>query len=323
MSIGGKKRVVQDYNKKIGLFEAEIIAVNPTAEEFTELTGQEVKEDSKAFEYLGEKEVDGKKVKTVRITFYLRDVKTEELFNVSYFLEDKNRESQDGSKCQWINSVGTLTWEKSSKSEDELPEWFIKGREVRKAKAGEEDLYNFLRSWLQLDYFDAETSLVLDTKKLFKGNVRDIKDQIGTELTTLVDKKTGKESPVTLIFVAGVRTKEKDGEKKTNQTINSKYVLPGYNMKNFMGKKFTKKDFKDLVELLERENKTKEDWAELKKYKPWEKFVGNLLQETYPVKEFIGTYIGELREYDPSEDPASSDEVMAPAADADTDDSDY
>jgi hypothetical protein len=36
------------------LFEANVIAINPTAEEFKDILGMELKEDSKATEYLGE-----------------------------------------------------------------------------------------------------------------------------------------------------------------------------------------------------------------------------------------------------------------------------
>ena len=57
-----------------------------------------------------------------------------------------------------------------------------KGRDYRVAFVGEEDLYNFMRTWLgDLDYRDADTILQLEWKKLMKGNVKDIKDQIDGE----------------------------------------------------------------------------------------------------------------------------------------------
>ena len=56
MSIGGKQRESQEngeYKKRVGLFEAKIVAINPTAEQYKNLLNIELKEDSKATEYLG------------------------------------------------------------------------------------------------------------------------------------------------------------------------------------------------------------------------------------------------------------------------------
>lgn len=50
--IGGK--VKQGFKKKVGLFEASVIIVNPTAEEFKDVLGIELSEDSKQAQYLGE-----------------------------------------------------------------------------------------------------------------------------------------------------------------------------------------------------------------------------------------------------------------------------
>ncbi len=44
-----------------------------------------------------------------------------------------------------------------------------------------------MRTWLgELDYRDAETTLQLDWNKLMRGNVRDVKSQIGGEWSTNV-----------------------------------------------------------------------------------------------------------------------------------------
>ena len=53
-SIGGKKREVSgndsNFSKKVGLFEATVVAINPDAQEYKEILGMELKEDSKALE---------------------------------------------------------------------------------------------------------------------------------------------------------------------------------------------------------------------------------------------------------------------------------
>ena len=52
--IQGEKRESKDRSKKVGIFEAKVVAINPDAEEFKEVLGIELKEDSRATEYLSE-----------------------------------------------------------------------------------------------------------------------------------------------------------------------------------------------------------------------------------------------------------------------------
>ena len=159
----------------MGLFEARVIAINPDAEEYKETLGIELKEDSKALEYLGENR-DGNK--TLRVDFWLEEIKNKEKYKVTFFLENKEKVNKDGTKKQYINNVGTCSWASDA---NDLPEWFAK-REYRVAFVGEDELYSFLQTWLgNLDYRDAETTLQLDWKNMMKGNLKDIKSQIGGE----------------------------------------------------------------------------------------------------------------------------------------------
>ena len=140
-NIGGEKREnpvfeEKDFPKKVGLFEAKVIAVNPTREEYSDVLGRELKEDSKATDYLGTSK-DGNA--RLRIDFWLADVKTEEKYKLTFFIENKEKENRDGTKKQYINNVGRCTW---ADSPNNLPTWF-KERENRVAFVGEEDLYNF------------------------------------------------------------------------------------------------------------------------------------------------------------------------------------
>jgi hypothetical protein len=168
-NIGGKKREVQNFEsvKRVGLFEGKVVAVNPDAEEYQELLGIELKEDSKATDYLG-KSQDGNK--TLRLDIWFEEVKTKEKFKTTFFLEDKEKENKDGTKKQYINSVGVTSW---ADDPNNLPKWFSE-RDHRVAFVGEEELYTFMRAWLsELDYRDAETTLQLEWKSLMKGNVKD------------------------------------------------------------------------------------------------------------------------------------------------------
>tara|TARA_R110000868_G_scaffold14426_4_gene67216 strand:+ start:29006 stop:29881 length:876 start_codon:yes stop_codon:yes gene_type:complete len=263
--IGGSKRESVDFNseKQIGLFEAKVVAVNPTIEQFKDVLGIELKEDSKQTDYMMKR--DG--VDILRVDFWLQDVKSDFRHKVSFFLENATRENKDGTKSQYINNIGTCSW---ADDEENLPEWFVK-REYRQAYKGEEDFYSFLRSWLcNLDYKSADSTLQIDWKKLMKGNVKDLKDQIGGEFAG------------TLGAMAIVSVKVKDGESKEYQGIYSGGFVPAYSLKNFKSIDYGKDSVLSLLK--EKESKKEE------KLKPFEKFVLEVdgeygCKDTYSFKE--------------------------------------
>ena len=283
-TIGGKKREstqLPEFTKKVGLFEAKVIAVNPTAEEYKDILGMELKEDSKAIEYLGESR-DGNK--TVRIDFWLEEIKNKDKFKVSFFLENKFRDNKEGTKNQYINSVGTTTW---AQDENDLQAWFT-GRDYRKAFVGEEELYEFMKTWLgNLDYKDKETTLQLDFKKLLNGNVRDIKLQIDGEWSTNV------------VALATIVTKEKDGETKEYQGIYNKMFLPSYAMKQFRNVDYSKNP--QLVASIVK--KSSKDCKGIH-----EKFINKVAGE-YGCKDFY--ILKELKEYNAEDNLVASDAVIS------------
>lgn len=281
-SIGGKKResVQQtEYSKKVGLFEAKVIAINPNAEEYKEVLGIELKEDSKALEYLGESQEGNT---TLRVDIWLEEIKNKDKFKVTFFLEDKERENKDGSKKQYINNVGTCTW---ADDPNNIPAWFTT-REYRVAFTGEEDLYNFLRTWLGgLDYRDAETVLQIDWKKLMKGNVKDLKEQVDGEYCT------------NIVAMATVKTVIKDDETKEYQGVYNKAFLPAYALKQFRLIDYS--DDKILAQL--RTKKSKD-------LKPHERFVINVTGE-YGCKDFFT--FKDLKEYSAEDNFAASDKTLS------------
>jgi hypothetical protein len=282
-SIGGKKRENTgggDFGKKVGLFEANVIAINPTAEEFKDILGMELKEDSKATEYLGETK-DGNNY--LRVDIWLQKVNSEDKFKTSFFLEDKERENKDGTKNQYINSIGMCSW---AADENDLADWFTKDRDYRVAYTGEEDLYNFMRTWLaDLDYRDADTVLQLEWKKLMRGNVKDLKDQIDGEWSK------------SIVALATVIVKERDGESKEYQGIYNKAFLGGYALKQFRlvdyGNKRTQESLK---------NKKPRD------LKAHEKFVVNVTGE-YGCKDYY--ILKDIQDYDPDDNLVASDAFIS------------
>jgi hypothetical protein len=283
MQIGGKKRENTgsgDSVKKVGLFEATVVAINPTIEEYKDKLGVELKEDSKSAEYLGETK-DGNNY--LRVDFWLEEVKNKDKFKVSFFLEDKERENKDGTKKQYINSIGMCSW---AADENDLADWFTKGRDYRVAYTGEEDLYNFMRTWLaDLDYRDADTVLQLEWKKLIRGNVKDLKDQIDGEWAKSV------------VALATVIVKERDGESKEYQGIYNKAFLSGYALKQFRLVDYGSKKLQG-----ELKNKKPKD------LKAHEKFVVNVTGE-YGCKDFF--VLKDLQDYNADDNLVASDAYIS------------
>ena len=281
MNIGGKKREQSqnDFTKKVGLFEAKVLAINPDTEEYKDLLGMELKEDSKAVEYLGTSK-DGNT--TLRVDVWLEDVKSKDKFKATFFLENKEKENKDGTKKQYINSIGSCSW---ADDINNLPTWFS-ARECRVAYVGEEELYNFLRTWLgALDYRDAETTLQLDWKKMMKGNVKDLKDQIDGEWCTSV------------VALATIRTVIKDEETKEYQGVYNKAFLPDYTLKQFR-----LVDYSNSSVLSGLRSKKSKD------LKPHERFVLNVTGE-YGCKDYF--IFKDLREYNSDDNLVASDAVIS------------
>jgi len=281
-NIGGKRKEqtsLPEFSKKVGLFEAKVVAINPSAEEYKEILNIELKEDSKALEYLGTS-TDGNT--TLRTDVWLEDVKSKDKFKVTFFLENKEKVNKDGTKKQYINSIGTCSW---SDDPNNLPTWFS-SREYRVAFVGEEELYNFMRTWLgELDYRDAETTLSLDWKKLMKGNVKDIKDQVGGEWCTNV------------VALATIKTVIKDDETKEYQGVYNKAFLPAYSIKQFRLVDFSNSS---IISGL-RQKKSKD-------LKPHERFVLNVTGE-YGCKDFYT--LKDLKDYNADDNLVASDSVIS------------
>jgi len=289
-NIGGKKREQQQFEnkefaKKVGLFEANVVAINPTIEEYSDILGMELKEDSKATEYLS-KNSDGNTI--LRVDVWLEEIKNKDKFKVTFFLENKVKENKDQTKKQYINTVGMCSW---AADPNELAEWFTK-REYRPAFVGEEDLYNFLRTWLgNLDLREAESTLQLEWKKLMNGNTKDLKDQVGGEYATPV------------VALATIKTVEKEDGPKEYQTIYNKAFLPAYSIKHFR-----LADFNSPATISGLRTKKSKD------LKPHERFVLNVTGE-YGCRDFY--VLKDLKDYNSGDNLVASDKVLS------EDDGDY
>jgi hypothetical protein len=283
--IGGEKREsTGDYTKKVGLFAAKVIAINPSEKDYKEILNITLPEDSVATNYLGEKNGNT----TLRLDIWLEEVgkKLEEgeranRFKVNFFLEDKVRMNKDETKTQFINTIGSCSW---GAEESDLPTWFV-ARDYRESHSGEEEMYDFIRTWLSnLDFRKEATNINLNWKKLMKGDVRELTEQIDGEWAN------------SFVAMAIVVVKEKEGEIKEYQNVWNRGFLPLYSLKNF-----NLTDYSDGKVIENLMSKIPKD------LKIHEKFVLKILGE-YGCKDFF--VIKGLQDYNPAENFAASDEVL-------------
>jgi phosphopantothenoylcysteine synthetase/decarboxylase len=118
-----------------------------------------------------------------------------------------------------------------------------------------------------------------------KGNVKDIKEQVGGELAT------------TFVAMATVKTVVKDDEAREYQSVYNKAFLPAYSLKNFRLVNYS--DTKVLETL--RQKKTRD-------LKPHERFVVNVTGE-YGCKEFY--IFRDLKDYSADDNFVASDKAIS------------
>ena len=136
-----------------------------------------------------------------------------------------------------------------------------------------------------LDYRDAETTLQLEWKKLMKGNVKDLKDQIDGEWCTNV------------VALATIKTVIKDDETKEYQAVYNRGFLPAYAIKQFRLIDYNKPEVLSGL-------KTKKS----KDLKPHERFVINVTGE-YGCRDFYT--FKDLKEYNAEDNLVASDKTIS------------
>ena len=287
MAIEGQKKEFSQ-TRFVGLFEGRVIAINPSAEEYEKITGFPPREDSKALEYLGESK-DGNVY--LRLDIWLEDTverdtggegKIKPKFKVSFYIEDRERVSKDGLRTQYINNVGKISW---ADDENKLPVWF-KAKDYRVAKVGEEELYEFLKTWLGgLNLNADKTTLSLDWKRLMRGNVKELREQMGGEFEKNV------------VALATIHTEERDGDILAYQRVYNAAFSPANTIKFF--KLLDYEDEKVIERIKEKPVLNR---------KAYEKFALKVTNSEYGCKDFYK--LRELKLYNPEENIVASTEVI-------------
>lgn len=288
MAVNATKREKKEFSQLVGFFEGEIVDVNPDKEGLKKLLGEDVdiKEEPK---YVADKQDnEGNSYKQLILAFWLRDVKSKQLFPLKFFINSKDKENRDGTKTQYLNSQGASTW---ADDINNLPEWFLKvgAENVRVAKEGEADFYEFVRNWLnQIDY-KQDYEILFDMKKLYNGNYKEIKELMKSDVAGTV---------LALATIKTVTDKE-SGEVKTYQQVYNRAFGAGYLMKQIRAKKLDN-DFIEAAEEAKRNKKTT----------PLQRLVLNISDSEFGVKDFYK--LTELTEYKPEENVAAGNKELDP-----------
>jgi hypothetical protein len=289
MAVKGLKREHREYQKVVGLFEAHVLAFNPSKEELEELLGVDIEKDPEYFKPDYEVKDENGTVLTVTkkltVSVWIQQVKKikegdEEVqdpnapkFNIRFNLIDLNRRNKAGDKNQYINKHGVTSW---GVTVDDLQDWFKDTGNVRIAKAGEDNFYDFLRSWLLIDFkHDPEAELSLDWARLMRADVRELRDALNSDLAG------------TVLCIATVRTADGDNGPVEYQSVYNGKFLPGSYIRSFRAK--GRKAPKQL-----------------------EKFIKEVTDPEYGCQDHF--VMEELRPYDPAENEAVSDDVHREAA---------
>ena len=268
----------QEFKKKVGLFEGEVIAINPTAEEYKELLNIDLPENNKVTDYLGQ----NNGITTLRLDVWLKEVKSGDNMKVSFFLEDKEHENKDNTKKLYINNVGRCMW---ASDENNLSDYFKKW-DYRVAFVGEESLYKLFRVWMsKLDFSKESSVLKADWKKLMRGNVSELRNQIDGAYSTTVGA------------LATITTKQRDGEIKEYQSVFNKSFFPIASLKYFHTLDYSNPTIQESLR--------KKRFSELK---PHELFV-NDVTGMYGCRDFYT--FRDIVEYNPEDNIVASNAVIS------------
>lgn len=143
-----------EIKRYIGVAPVSILAVNPTKKELEQIYNTTLEKEP---EYLGEQDVEGLKVKTVRIDFIVKtDAEkcgVEMVTKIPFFLRDQHRYNSDKTKLQVIDLYGRTAWVTKEQFEKHEIPVYSNGpanldKNYRPLFVGEEELTKFIKTYL-------------------------------------------------------------------------------------------------------------------------------------------------------------------------------
>ena len=296
-------------NLYVGFGDAEIVSICPTKDQLLKLYEVELGQEEKWRDpdYISDK--DG--VTQARIDFYAKSVKTKKIDKFSFFIKDFHTETKNGG-IWMVNNIGDTQVVKDEselfdnfKSYQQILSWVkdgnvtekyvdgakpneiktIAAKTFRKAFDGEVEILNFFKNWIiGFDYRNVDASLLLDMKKVFAGNFKELQSLVG-------------DNP-NIVLTYSVKTTE---EGKEYQVIESRHTCPIQEMKYL-------NNFRATADNLSALETRYNDQKLRKKMKKWELYVAGVTNSSYPIKNYF--IFQPLASYDNSINPTSSNEAI-------------
>lgn len=192
-----------------GVGSSYIVAINPNKAELERLLDRTLEEEPV---YLEEKEESDKKIKQLRIVFYLKPDsnkyldadgnKVNSVIPLTFYLRSEYRKGSNSGKYQVIDEYGRTAWATEEEINEHKVPMYSSGpanitKNYRKAISGEEDLTNFLIAYLNIQscqkYVDGkwilrpENELAMSLARLdhiqdyFKGDISEIQAAVAMQ----------------------------------------------------------------------------------------------------------------------------------------------
>lgn len=188
----------------VGVAPVKVLAVNPTAKQIEELMGYAPKQEPT---YVGEREIDNKKIKTARVSFIIETVGEPSIKAMpTFFLDNRVESGTQSGKLHVIDNYVRDCWVTPEDLEAKKVPVYSNGparvdaATMHKVRVGEIALTKFFQTFLkvpQIDRWDSESRtfvhndkvaskedciLTLDNvKDYFAGNFDEIKDLLALQ----------------------------------------------------------------------------------------------------------------------------------------------
>lgn len=147
-----------EFKRYIGIAPCFIQAVNPDKLTLEKVYGRTLEAEP---DYVGEVEVDGEKIKNVRITFLAKpnpEITGMDIapVSVSMFVQNRYRYNKDKTKVQVIDKYGRTAWVTIEQAKNHEIPMYSNGpanldKDYRPCYVGEEDLTGFMKAYLGID----------------------------------------------------------------------------------------------------------------------------------------------------------------------------
>ena len=291
---------------------------SPSRSELDKVLGIERDEDYEEkpeFEYVKEDQEikikkindDGEEVedviyaKKLTVTVWVRENKTDQIFPINFYLEDRLENISEKGLTKYINQFGKSSYALNDNSLD-VKFTHTLGKKVipisyKKAKKGESELLNFLAIWTNIKPWDVNSSLFAENeKKFWNGDM--------SELNSLIADFEDSQ------IMANFEITSKMDDDKEYQKITTKTFCPHSYMKLF--RFYSKNSWEALYEkdnegnyIVDKyNNKLKIDNVSMYSLTNYmNNIFGDYGVKGYAVKE-------EIREYDSDENPLNSEKSL-------------